>query len=358
MDANENESQPVGLLDRFRKSWFPPAAVVGALAAFAAATFRVRPEPKAKFGPTKPAGSPKPAEPLVVLAEPPGGLERKYTRTAVLAGPASAHPFRRFLNGIAVGAGDAVYALGDDEVRVFDPAGSLVKAWKVPREALCLAVDAKGQVYVGIPGRVEMYDAAGVAVGGFAAGDKGDPTGITAIKVFRNEILVADASARIIRRYDPRGNQLGLIGDKNKTGSFILPNGWLDFDVDSEGVVRATDTGRHLVTAWALDGTSLGSFGKFGMSDPTDFVGCCNPVNLAMAPDGMIVTGEKMVARVKVYEPGGRLLAVIGPENFDPNCIHIHLDVDSKGRILAADPVRRQIAVYSLVGAEGELEST
>ena len=54
-----------------------------------------------------------------------------------------------------------------------------------------------------------------------------------------------------------------------------------------------------------------------------------------------------MVARVKIYEPDGKLLAVIGPENFDPNCVHIHLAVDSQGRILAADPVRREIKVFS-----------
>jgi hypothetical protein len=78
-------------------------------------------------------------------------------------------------------------------------------------------------------------------------------------------------------------------------------------------------------------------------------VGCCNPVNLAVTPAGEIVTAEKMVARVKVYSPGGKLLAVIGPENFDPNCIHIHLAVDARGSIFTADPVRREIRIFSQV---------
>ena len=123
----------------------------------------------------------------------------------------------------------------------------------------------------------------------------------------------------------------------------------MDLDVDAAGIVRATDTGRHQVTAWALDGTPTARFGKFGMSDPADFVGCCNPVNLATTPDGKVVTAEKMVARVKVYEPDGRLLAVIGPEHFDPKCTQIYLAVDSKGRLLAADPVRREIKVFAQV---------
>jgi len=75
----------------------------------------------------------------------------------------------------------------------------------------------------------------------------------------------------------------------------------------------------------------LGKFGKFGMQDPADFVGCCNPINVATTPDGKVVTSEKMVARVKVFEPDGRLLAVIGTEHFDPMCTQIHLASTRRG---------------------------
>jgi len=243
--------------------------------------------------------------------------------------------------------------LGDDEVRVYDAAGNVVRRWKAAAKAGCLATGPDGRVYVGAHHLVEVYGADGSRVGGFAAGDAKTPARITAIKTYGQEILVADADARVIRRYDMSGRQLGLIGAENKTGGFILPNKSLDFDVDAKGVVRATDTGRHQVTAWAIGGSPLGKFGKFGMGNPEDFVGCCNPVNLAIAPDGRIVTAEKMISRVKVYEPDGKLLAVIGPENFDPECIHIHLALDSKGRILAADPVRREIKIFSLAAKTG-----
>ena len=163
------------------------------------------------------------------------------------------------------------------------------------------------------------------------------------------DILLADASARIIWRLDSNGRTMNRIGDRNKTKAFILPNGRLDLAVDAAGVVLATDTGRHQVTSWALDGTPIRAFGKFGMTDPADFVGCCNPVNLALTPDGKVVTAEKMIARVKVFEPGGRLLALIGPEHFDRMCTQIHLAVDTQGRIFAGDPVRRTITVFSRV---------
>jgi len=282
-------------------------------------------------------------------------MDTQYARTAVIGGTKSAHPFRLSLAGIAVGTGDRIYALGDGEVRIFEPDGTFLRGYKVLPDATCLAAGNDGRVVVGAPGRVEFYDSEGRHTGGFAAGAKDGPVAVTKVKMFGKEVLVADVAARIIRRYDMKGVQLGLIGTANKTGSFMLPNKWLDFDVDAKGVVRATDTGRHQVSAWTLDGSRLGAFGKFGMQDPADFVGCCNPVNLALAPDGKVVTGEKMVARVKVYEPEGeKLLAVIGSENFDPKCTNIHLAVDSKGRILAADPVRREVQIFSpVVKAEG-----
>jgi hypothetical protein len=354
MDSKEEETMPTRFLDRFRKSWFPPAAVVGALAAFVAASLRFRPTPVVDSQPKNREGLPPSSDLTVLSADPPGELEREYTQTAVLGGRNSLHPFRRSLAGIAVGPEDRIYGLGDDGVRIFEPDGGFVRGWKVLEKAACLGVGPDGRTYVGALGRVEIYDLQGKHAGGFAVGEADRRAAVTAIKVFKSEILVADASARIIRRCDRQGKQLGVIGTRSKTGSFMLPNGWLDIDVDTAGVVRATDTGRHRVTGWALDGSPLGYFGKFGMRDPSDFVGCCNPVNLALTPDGKIVTGEKMVARVKVYEPEGRLIAVIGPEHFDPNCVNIHLAVDSKGRILAADPVRREIKIFSLVKKSGE----
>ena len=270
----------------------------------------------------------------------------RYTRTKVVVGPGMPGEFRRSLSGLAVGPRDAVHALGDDEVRVFEAGGRLARTWKAPEKATCLGVASDGRTAVGSPGRVDLYNDAGVRISGFAAGTRDKPAEVTAVRLVRDEVLVADAAARIIRRYGLRGNELGVIGAANKTGGFMLPNRSLDFDVDAFAVVYATDTGRHQVTSWTLDGTMVASFGRFGMARPEDFVGCCNPVNVAVAPDGSIVTAEKVAARVKVFGKDRSLLAVIGPEHFDPMCLHIHVAVDSTGRIVTADPERRTIAVF------------
>jgi len=345
MDPNE-VGPPPGISEDARRKrvltrWLPLASVVGAFGVVAAAVLRPGGDPPAASS----AGSPG-AAPRLPPPEPSPAPPHRYARAAVVVRPGMPGEFRQSLSGLAIGPRDAVYAIGDDEARVFEAGGRLARTWKVPEKASCLGVASDGRVGVGSPGRVDLYGDTGVHIGGFAAGTRDTPADVTAIRLVRDEVLVADAAARVIRRYDLRGTEQGVIGAANKTGGFMLPNRSLDFDVDASGVVHATDTGRHRVTSWTLDGTMVASFGKFGMARPEDFVGCCNPVNVAVAPDGSIVTAEKVVARVKVFGTDRTLLAVIGPEHFDPMCRHIHVAVDSTGRIVTADPERRTIAVF------------
>ena len=43
------------------------------------------------------------------------------------------------------------------------------------------------------------------------------------------------------------------------------------------------------------------------------FCGCCNPIGLAVLPDGRCVTAEKGLPRVKVFAADGRLESVVAP---------------------------------------------
>ncbi len=347
----KNRTSKKKLLKRLQESSFPPAALLGAFSSFASNAFQSAPEARAQSGGSLVQISF--SEPQPKKAPTQTHFELEYSQALVLGAAHSAHLFRRSLTGIAVDSEDRIYALGDGEVRVFEPAGEMIRSWKVPDQAACLAISAV-RVYLGFPGRVEIYDASGTRVGGFIVGNSSSPANVTAIKIYGGEILVADASVRHIRRFDPSGKQIGEIGTRGKTRGFMLPNRALDIDVDSKGVILATDTGRHRVTSWGLDGSPLGSFGKFGQMNPEDFVGCCNPVNLAVTRDGNIVTAEKVVPRVKVYGPEGKLLGLIGPEHFDAKCTHLHLAVDSRGRILVADPVRLEVKIFSAATKPGD----
>jgi hypothetical protein len=347
MDSNEVKHPPASGDDdgarRVPRRFLPLASVVGAFGVVAAGVLRAGEVPAAS---APGAGSPgdAPRQPAAALPSPP--LPQQYARVAVLAAPGTAGEFRRSLLGISVGPRDGVYVLGDGEVRVFEAGGKVVRRWTSPEKASCLGVAADGRVAVGSPGRVDLFSEAGAHIGGFAAGTPDKPAEVSAVRFAGGAVLVADARARIIRRYDGRGVEQGVIGAGNKTGGFMLPNKSLDFDVDRDGVIHAADSGRHQVSSWTLDGAPVGRFGRFGMARPDDFVGCCNPVNVAVGPAGVLVTAEKVAARVKIFGKDRSLLAVIGPEHFDPMCRHIHVAVDSTGRIVAADPERRTITLF------------
>jgi sugar lactone lactonase YvrE len=249
-----------------------------------------------------------------------------------------------------VDSADKIYVLGDGEVKVFEADGNSLRTWKAPEGALCLTAGSDGHIYFGIAGRVEIFSDSGTRMGGFSVEDNGRPANITAIKTFGKDILIADAGARCIKRYNSNGKQTGTIGIHGKNRGFMLPNRFLDMDVDAEGIIRATDPGRHRVSSWTLDGSPEGFFGKFGQLNPEDFVGCCNPVNLALTPDGRIVIAEKVAARIKVYDQQGKLLALIGSRYFDVKCTHFPLAVDSQGRIIVADPIRLEVKIFAAEG--------
>src|SRR5512143_194515 len=167
MDSNEVSSPPDttddGRRQRLWKRMLPLASVVGAFGVVAAAVLRPGAPPPAQ----RPAGSPGPTPTLPPAGELPP-LPHHYTRTAVVVGPGLPGEFRRSLSGLALGPRDAVYALGDDEVRVFEAPGRLARRWSVPAKASCLGVAADGRVAVGSPGRVDLYGETGAPVGGFA----------------------------------------------------------------------------------------------------------------------------------------------------------------------------------------------
>ncbi len=348
---DSSKKKPAEMLDRLKSTSFPPAAVAGALVSFAGAALGMQAKPKAQRGEAVTlvqVATPSNTAPVPAQSR----LEIQYSQTSVVQ-----TRLQRSLSGIAIGPADKIFVLGDGEVRIFARDGAAVRNWKTPVGASCIAVDGKDRIFLGAAGRVEVFGVEGNHKEGFFAGEPGKPADVTAIRVLAKEILAADAAARIIRRFSYDGKPLGAIGTQLKTGGFMLPNHSLDIDVDSRGVIIAADTGRHRVSSWMLDGTAIRHFGKFGLLNPEDFVGCCNPVNLAFTPDGKIVTAEKVIPRIKVYTTEGKLLALIGPEHFDPKCTRLHLAIDSKGRILVADPVRLEVKVFSAAHKSGSLES-
>lgn len=258
-------------------------------------------------------------------------------------GPAP-HQFERTLRGIAMDGAGRVYAVGDSAVKVFGAEGEPLRQWATSLPGESVAVDADGRVWVGERGQVAIHDARGHLADTWR--DAGRLGLVTAIAFVHGDVLLADANARFIRRYDRNGGFLNNIGDQHRKGGFHIPNGVVDFAVDASGIVHVANPGLHRVERYSADGRLLGHFGRFDGRDPAGFPGCCNPTNLVLDGEGRVVVSEKAGPRVKIYDPDGQLVTVVADDVFDPGAKNMDLAVDSRGRVYVVDTVTLEICVF------------
>lgn len=264
------------------------------------------------------------------------------------------------LRGLAVDSADRIYVAGDEEVRVYDSAGRPLGSWPTGGPARCVAVGQSGTVYVGLRRRVETYHPAGtpLAAWGQAGREPGRLDEVTGIAVAEPNVYVADAGNRCVHRFATDGDfvlELGKRDPEAGVPGIIVPSPYLDCAIDAEGVVHVTNPGRLQVERYTADGRYLGAWGRSG-NRLDQFWGCCNPTNLALAPGGRVVTSEKGVNRVKVYDAAGTLRAVLGAEVFVPGGDEsgqgrhrpsMDVAVDSAGRILVTDPAAGAVRVFA-----------
>jgi sugar lactone lactonase YvrE len=260
------------------------------------------------------------------------------------------HQFKGALRGIAIDGDDRIYAVGDSSVKIFNNEGKLLRRWKTALPGFCVAVGGDGTVWVGEYRQVEIFDPQGALVDTWSDPDR---LGLlTAIALRDEDVFIADASARWIRRFDRQGRFLNNIGDKHRKGGFHIPNGVVDFAIDDEGILHVANPGMHRVERYKADGELLGHFGRFDGRDPAGFPGCCNPTNLALDRKGRVIVSEKAGPRAKIYSPEGQLLTVVSDEGFDPNAKNMDVAVDSAGRIYVVDTIKLEIRVFSPTAEE------
>jgi hypothetical protein len=273
----------------------------------------------------------------------------QYHQVSSLAGRGlRPEQFTESLRGICVDRADRVLAAGDAEVQVFGSSGGLLQRWKPEKPCHCVLVCPRDTVYVGQDGQVQRYDESGKLLATIRDGERLGL--VTSIGLVGDDLLLADATHRCIRRYDKDGKLLNDIGTNNNTKGFLIPNGHLDFAVDSRGIIHAANPGKFRIERYTPAGELLGHFGRFGTRNVEDFPGCCNPTNVAMAGQGHVVVTEKAPARSKVYDAAGKMLAFIGPESFDQNCKNMDVAVDSHGRLYIVDTVNLQVRVFASRG--------
>jgi hypothetical protein len=302
------------------------------------------------------------------------------------------------VRAVAVGPDDHIYVASDKMIRVFDPDGNRQKEIALDKEPSCLAVagsplkmgtgselagtntaeNSSGEVpvpliqrtanaehnfpnriYVGMRDHVEVINADGTPDSVWSSPSKRSV--LTSIAVADEDVFVADAGSVVVWHYDLDGKLLGAIGRRDESRGIpqlVIPSPYFDVAIAPDGLLRVVNPGMHHIEAFTFDGHMELSWGKRGMEIDA-FCGCCNPSNIAILPDGRVVTAEKGIPRVKVYSESGQFESVVvGPETLAPgrtatvetrDDLRLHpvdLAVDSRSRILVLDPAAGCVRIF------------
>jgi len=249
--------------------------------------------------------------------------------------------------GLAVGPEDNIYVSGDNTILIFSGEGIYQSSISVDEPVHCLAVENNRDVYVGMNDHVEVYDLNGQKKAEWES--PGKEAIFTSIALSEDNVFVADAGNLIVWKFDKNGNHLQRIGDKDENRDipgFIIPSPYFDVAVDPDGFLWAANTGRHSLENYTMDGGFRTSWGKIAMG-MDGFCGCCNPTHFIILEDGVFVTSEKGIARIKVHNQLGEMVSVVaGPDQFVEGTVGLDLAVDSAQRILVLDPKQKLVRIF------------
>ncbi len=248
--------------------------------------------------------------------------------------------------GLAIADGKA-YVVSADRLDVYDLTGAKLTSWPLDKPARRIAAGPDGRLFVNHDMSLSVINPkTGQTLETW-------PTGIgdgelISVAVSGQNVYASDYPSRSVVVWDLQGNRLRTFDGKTMGGTgFKLPSRNFPLAVGPEGLLRAANPGELRVEAYGPDGQRKFTWGRAG-EDVTGFCGCCNPVAMAIFPDGRVVTAEKALPTVKVFtdRQDGTLASVVaGPDAFGP---HMPADVaiDPSGRVWVLVPGKQQIQIY------------
>lgn len=251
------------------------------------------------------------------------------------------------LNAVALSQ-QKIYLADGSFIRILDLSGEQLLKFDLPYEITCVDITGDGKILIGFRDRIGLFNDTGEKV--WITDMINERAYITAVANKGTLIFAADAGNRVVQRFDISGKFLGSFGGKtgedDSTG-FIVPSGYFDLKINKEGELWVVNPGRHSLENYTDEG-DLRGFWENSSPAIEGFSGCCNPAHLAFLPDGLFVTSEKLIVRIKVLKPSGELVSVVAaPDRFKENGIAPDLAVDENGNVYALDFDRKAIRVFA-----------
>jgi hypothetical protein len=118
--------------------------------------------------------------------------------------------------------------------------------------------------------------------------------------------------------------------------------GQMDVKVNADGLYVAENS-RHRVCHYDSSGKLIDAWGEASRSGIEGFGSCCNPMNVAFGPSGVIYTAEDDTGRIKRYSPKGELLGLVGAVDVPPGCKNVSIAASNDGRFYMLDITNSRI---------------
>lgn len=234
-----------------------------------------------------------------------------------------------------------LYVVGDGRLVTLQSDGAAGDlALTVEGTPRCVAVGADGTVYVGVDDHVETFGAKGEPLARWPVPAAGAL--LSEIAVAGDFAFVTDRRHAALYRYRTTDGEIL----EQHSGFTVFSSPVLGVAATAGGTFWVANPGARELRHYSAEGQVLAQWSREGRG-LDGFSGCCNPVSVAVLPDGNLLVSEKHILRVKIVRPDGSLVGLVaGPDAFDPRTPHLNVAADEEGRMLVLDPVRRQIRVF------------
>ena len=242
---------------------------------------------------------------------------------------------------------------GAKQVKIVTPDGELAEVWPLPLPPVRIKVAENGDIYVGGPAVLAHLNSKGRTLDSARARTSEIPKSkASGIAVTPEYVFASFGSGWSLRSRDQvvrlnRDLSDPTIIAKNLRGCCQR----LDLAA-KDGVLYAAENARYRVLRLDNTGTVLSKWGEKSRRDPAGFGSCCNPMNLAFGPDGMLYTAESGLGRVKRYKTDGTFLGLVGevgvqrftrPGRLAASCSNITIDISADGSRVYVQDVKDNV---------------
>lgn len=288
---------------------------------------------------------PEPGPNLVFDAEPfehVDDVETRFVETAPIV-PDLDDP-----RGLTSDQDGSIYVAGKDEIQVLEPVGTVSKRIPISGTPTCIALAPGGDIVLGVRDHISIVRVADATQTDWPA--LGARAYLTSIVVNSNDVYAADAGNRVVLRFGMDGSMKARIGEADPTRDvpgLQVPSPYLDVAFDNDGALWVSNPGLLGMESYRDNGDLITSWYRPSLK-LDGFSGCCNPSQIAFRGDGKLITCEKGLVRVKVYDAtSGEFEELVAGSRLFPREQAVRdLAVDSAGRILVLDSRQNTIRVF------------